>query len=49
MAMNDYQSLVNLDDEPMYMRVFLAFHNQIIKSENEHKKKQKNEMKAVLV
>ncbi|RIA94666.1 hypothetical protein C1645_873313 [Glomus cerebriforme] len=34
-AMNDYRSCINLDDEPMHMRVFLAFHDQIVKHENE--------------
>ncbi|PKY44730.1 hypothetical protein RhiirA4_153336 [Rhizophagus irregularis] len=44
--MNDYQSLVNLDDEPMHMRVFLAFHDQIVKHENEPKKEQKKRNNA---
>ncbi|PKC75898.1 hypothetical protein RhiirA1_35653 [Rhizophagus irregularis] len=45
-AMNDYQSLVNLDDEPMHMRVFLAFHDQIVKHENEPQKEQKKRNNA---
>ncbi|GET02767.1 hypothetical protein GLOIN_2v1639784 [Rhizophagus clarus] len=49
MAMNDYQSFVDLDDEPMHMRVFFTFHNQIVKHENETQKEQKKRNKTILV
>ncbi len=39
--MNDYKSCINFDDEPIHMKIFLAFHNQIIEHESELQKQAK--------
>jgi len=49
MAMNDYQSYANLDNEPMHMRAFLGFHNQIVNHENNIQKEEKKQSKIILI
>ncbi|CAG8606864.1 16955_t:CDS:2 [Funneliformis caledonium] len=47
-AMDDYKECVDLYDEPMYMRIFLAFHNQIIEYENVSRKVLKRRHKEIM-
>ncbi|CAI2180811.1 6265_t:CDS:2 [Funneliformis geosporum] len=47
-AMDDYKTCVNLDDEPMHMRIFRVFHKQIVDYENVSQNLSKRRRKEIM-